>query len=299
MRLRDLYHNDHRIDVPGWQDTAENIDFSRLEGALEYDVCIVGAGFAGIACAYHLRKEGFSVALLEQNQVGWGASGRIVKENPCILRSSFDGHRVLSDYAKKAVAVTLEIADKLGVSIKNSDDDNIIENPVEYLLRQANIAFNDGVIIYEDARVKYICFEGKLIGRLEGQSEGQPEGHCYSLLTDTGKVTANHVILCTGAYLGLLDKDVRCLSRPRLVVQESSNTFIGAYVAENKNGCVQLGETRAGIHFIQGLGLYGIVDANLCALALKGMLNGRSSWYQALNSIKHKKYFFRRSPYGL
>ena len=40
------------------------------------DVCIVGAGFAGLSTALELARRGRSVCVLETNRVGWGASGR-------------------------------------------------------------------------------------------------------------------------------------------------------------------------------------------------------------------------------
>lgn len=47
-----------------------------LAGTVECDVCVVGAGIAGCSAAWHLAERGYSVVLLEQNRVGWGASGR-------------------------------------------------------------------------------------------------------------------------------------------------------------------------------------------------------------------------------
>ena len=47
-----------------------------LEGSIEADVCICGAGFTGVATALTLAERGYSVAVLEQNRIGWGASGR-------------------------------------------------------------------------------------------------------------------------------------------------------------------------------------------------------------------------------
>lgn len=47
-----------------------------LEGAHTADVCVVGAGFTGVATALTLAERGYSVALVEANRVGWGASGR-------------------------------------------------------------------------------------------------------------------------------------------------------------------------------------------------------------------------------
>ena len=40
------------------------------------DVCVVGAGFAGLSTALELARRGQSVCVLEANRIGWGASGR-------------------------------------------------------------------------------------------------------------------------------------------------------------------------------------------------------------------------------
>jgi len=58
-------------------DTAIDIGaFPSLQGETEADVCVIGAGFTGMSAALHLAQRGYSVALLEANRVGWGASGR-------------------------------------------------------------------------------------------------------------------------------------------------------------------------------------------------------------------------------
>jgi gamma-glutamylputrescine oxidase len=50
--------------------------FARLESAIECDVAIVGGGLAGLSAAIELADRGYSVVVLEAQQVGWGASGR-------------------------------------------------------------------------------------------------------------------------------------------------------------------------------------------------------------------------------
>lgn len=47
-----------------------------LRGETRADVCIVGAGFSGLATALHLAEQGRRVIVLEAARVGWGASGR-------------------------------------------------------------------------------------------------------------------------------------------------------------------------------------------------------------------------------
>ncbi len=47
-----------------------------LSGPCVADVCVVGGGLAGLTTALELVRYGKSVAVLEANRVGWGASGR-------------------------------------------------------------------------------------------------------------------------------------------------------------------------------------------------------------------------------
>ncbi len=70
-----LTHQEHTNSYYAASAT-EKTDFPALEGAASADVCVVGAGFTGVATALTLAERGYSVALVEANRVGWGASGR-------------------------------------------------------------------------------------------------------------------------------------------------------------------------------------------------------------------------------
>ena len=59
-----------------WNDDVRLPDFPRLEGDLHTDVLIVGGGLAGLLCAWNLRRAGVDCALIEQNQIMSGVSGR-------------------------------------------------------------------------------------------------------------------------------------------------------------------------------------------------------------------------------
>lgn len=50
--------------------------YSSLKGEVRADICVVGAGFTGISTALTLAERGFKVVVVEENRVGWGASGR-------------------------------------------------------------------------------------------------------------------------------------------------------------------------------------------------------------------------------
>lgn len=50
--------------------------YPSLKGTVTADVCVVGGGFSGISTALSLVERGYSVAVVEAQRVGWGASGR-------------------------------------------------------------------------------------------------------------------------------------------------------------------------------------------------------------------------------
>ncbi|GED22118.1 NAD(P)/FAD-dependent oxidoreductase [Halomonas halmophila] len=47
-----------------------------LQGAQHADVCVIGGGVTGCSAALHLAERGYSVILLEAEEIGHGASGR-------------------------------------------------------------------------------------------------------------------------------------------------------------------------------------------------------------------------------
>ncbi|MEX0298194.1 MAG: NAD(P)/FAD-dependent oxidoreductase [Kordiimonas sp.] len=76
MRIRDDLHDDHLPDTY-YRATCTDLEpFRRLEGSVQAQVCVVGGGVSGVSVALELAERGYSVALVEQNYIGWGASGR-------------------------------------------------------------------------------------------------------------------------------------------------------------------------------------------------------------------------------
>ena len=56
--------------------TPELAPLPSLEGSVDTEVVIVGAGFTGLSTALHLRNAGVDVVVIEAQEPGWGASGR-------------------------------------------------------------------------------------------------------------------------------------------------------------------------------------------------------------------------------
>ena len=50
--------------------------YPALEGTVEADVCVIGAGYTGLSSALHLAERGYKVVVLEAERIAWGASGR-------------------------------------------------------------------------------------------------------------------------------------------------------------------------------------------------------------------------------
>jgi len=59
-----------------WQQTADLPTYPPLHKKLSVDVCVVGAGIAGLTTAFLLLREGKSVAVLDDSAIGDGQTGR-------------------------------------------------------------------------------------------------------------------------------------------------------------------------------------------------------------------------------
>src|SRR4051812_14720285 len=62
--------------VPTWKDAATRPDFGQIPASAHADVCVVGAGIAGLTTAYLLAQEGKSVIVLDDGPVGAGQTER-------------------------------------------------------------------------------------------------------------------------------------------------------------------------------------------------------------------------------
>lgn len=69
-------NNDSGETISVWMTTAEAPQGTKLTEDLRADVCIVGAGIAGMTTAYLLAREGSSVIVLDDGPIGGGETGR-------------------------------------------------------------------------------------------------------------------------------------------------------------------------------------------------------------------------------
>jgi len=68
--------DDSQASTSIWMATADTPSQSRLKESIRTDVCIIGAGIAGLTIAYLLGREGRSLVVVDDGLIGGGMSGR-------------------------------------------------------------------------------------------------------------------------------------------------------------------------------------------------------------------------------
>ena len=105
-----------------WLHTAEPAPLTQnLSESIEVDVAIVGAGYTGMRCALWLAEHGKNVAVLDANDIGWGASGRNVGQvNPLPAFNSANKIQQLIgvEAGKRFTQMAIDSADELFAIIR-------------------------------------------------------------------------------------------------------------------------------------------------------------------------------------
>src|SRR6266849_3219615 len=70
--------SDQADHQPSWYSatTVPRPERAPLTADLDVDVCVVGAGLAGLTTAREIARSGWSVAVLEAGRIAWNASGQ-------------------------------------------------------------------------------------------------------------------------------------------------------------------------------------------------------------------------------
>src|SRR5215213_6870371 len=82
--------DDSQASTSLWMATADTPSQFRLKDSIRTDICIIGAGIAGLTTAYLLAKEGRSVVVLDDGVSGGGMTGRTTAH----LTNAFDDRYV-------------------------------------------------------------------------------------------------------------------------------------------------------------------------------------------------------------
>ncbi|MBL8702439.1 MAG: FAD-binding oxidoreductase [Alphaproteobacteria bacterium] len=114
---------DPNLPASLWAETAIPAPrLDRLEGRREVDLAIIGGGFSGLSAALFARDRGLSVAVLEANDIGWGASGRnngqiiptLSKKDPADIIARFG-----TDHGERIIAMVRDSAELVFGTIRS------------------------------------------------------------------------------------------------------------------------------------------------------------------------------------
>jgi glycine/D-amino acid oxidase-like deaminating enzyme len=90
------------------------------------DVCVIGAGFAGLSTALHLAEAGVSVVVLEAHEPGWGGSGRNggqvipgIKYDPSEIAAKFGpvAGEALTRFVGSTADLVFDLIDRHGMDV--------------------------------------------------------------------------------------------------------------------------------------------------------------------------------------
>src|SRR6185437_13449606 len=124
----------------------------RLNYDLDVDVCVIGAGFAGLTAAREIARRGWSVAVLEANRVAWAASGRNTgfvlpgfgeSADNIVERVGLDHAKELWALSERGVNYVRRAIEEIGMPgvdpvdgwlhVSKTDNDKAVRNEVERL----------------------------------------------------------------------------------------------------------------------------------------------------------------------
>ncbi len=111
-----------------------------LMHSLNVDVCVVGAGLAGLTTALELLRSGKSVCILEAKRVGWGASGRnggFVSAGFAVSASKMLGRLGHSD-GREAYQLSVSGAEYVRREINDLKMDGVLDGNGEFHVYRQN-----------------------------------------------------------------------------------------------------------------------------------------------------------------
>src|SRR5881227_3460075 len=123
-----------------WAATADSPSESTLSKDTSANVCIIGAGIAGMTTAYLLAKEGQAVVVLDDGPIGGGMTARTTAHLTNALDDRFyELERLFGEEGSRTAAESHTAAiDRIEAIVKEEQIDCEFERLVGYLFLPAN-----------------------------------------------------------------------------------------------------------------------------------------------------------------
>jgi glycine/D-amino acid oxidase-like deaminating enzyme/nitrite reductase/ring-hydroxylating ferredoxin subunit len=227
-----------------WSATAEVDEFPALEGDIEVDVAVVGAGITGVTVAHLLKREGKSVALLEMRRIGLATTGsttaKLTLGHSMVYAKLSASHgsdaaRLYAESNREAISQLNALAVDLGIDCDWEPASNYVytessgrldelEEELEAmrragilaeLTRETDLPFPvaGAIRVDEQAQFHPLKYLAGLVARIPGdgshvfeqtRATGVRSGETAMVETSSGRVRARHVVVAT--QLPFLDR---------------------------------------------------------------------------------------------
>jgi glycine/D-amino acid oxidase-like deaminating enzyme/nitrite reductase/ring-hydroxylating ferredoxin subunit len=172
---------------PPWHLGAELPAYERLAADLRVEVCVVGAGIAGLSVAYHLARSGRSVAVLDDGPLGTGMTGATTAHLVTAIDDRYfeierlhgvEGARLAAASSTRAVERIAEIVLEEAIDCDLERLDGYLFAPPggdpQLLERELAAARRAGVAVERAARAPWTHFDTGTCLRFAGQGQFQP-----------------------------------------------------------------------------------------------------------------------------
>src|SRR5690349_13608761 len=144
--------------VSVWQETTPTLPPDR-KAREQCDICIIGAGIAGLTAAYLLRREGHDVQVIDAYDIGAGESGRTTAHLTAVLDDRFltleklfgvDGAKLAADSHRAAIDTIERIVREAEIDCDFERVDGVLfasdAGQADLLRREGGAALNAGFI---------------------------------------------------------------------------------------------------------------------------------------------------------
>lgn len=214
-------------------------DAETLRGTVDADVAIVGAGLTGLWAALHLTEAhpGMRVAILEQDEVGFGASGR----NGGFCSADFthgflNGLRHFPDEIRELDRLGVENLREMIAFLDRNGIDCDLE--ATGLLKVADQPHHVAELAAAAETMRAYGVPARLLDRDEAQAEvHSPVWHGALELPGTRTVLLDPAKLCWGLARVARERGVRIFERSR--VRRVARDGFGVRVVAAGGGCVR------------------------------------------------------------